>query len=202
MTIWTMALRCAVFRRICFLSALHLPLSAAAQVDPDADGIGIYFDTAATLTSVTVPVIPPDQVQLSAWLVATRMSVPGFIQHIEGRVEWDYAEGMATRGMSAGFDMCWEMPVSSYDNMCTSIEPGTLATGDAVVLARYDIILYGDQEPMRFRIPSFRLWIFGEAEVAQHPSNGDWELPVAVINGPAPVAMQSATWGAVKSLYR
>lgn len=197
MTIWIIAMRMAAV-----LLVLFLPLVSAAQVDPDADGIGIYFDTSATLTSVTAPVVPPGEVQLSAWLVATRMSVPGFIRHFEGMVEWDHAEGMALEGMSAGFDMCWEMPVSNYDNMCTDVEPGTVATGDAVVLTRYDVTLYGDQVPMRFYIPSFRLWLYGGAEVVMSPSSGDWNLPVAVINGPAPVAAQGVTWGAVKSLFR
>jgi len=202
MTIGIMATHGAAMRRICLLSALLLPLVAAAQVDPDADGIGIYFDTTATLTSATVPVIPPGEVQLNAWLVATRMSVPGFIRHFEGLVEWDYAEGLVLPGISAGFDMCREMPVSNYDNMCTYVETGALATGAAVVLVRYDITLYGDLEPMRFRIPSFRLWLESGAEVVLSPSSGDWDLPVAVINGPAPVATQGATWGAVKSLFR
>jgi hypothetical protein len=202
MTIWTTATRGETIRLLGPLFALLLPLAAAAQVDPDADGIGFYFDTAATLTSATVPVIPPGEAQLSVWLVATRMSVPGFIRHFEGVVEWDYIDNLVFRGMSAGFDLCWEMPVSYRDVMCTDIEPGTLATSDAVVLGRYDAILYGDQVPVRFYIREFRLWLDGGTEIAQHPSSGDWELPVAVINGPAPVAIQSAAWGAVKSLYR
>ena len=38
--------------------------------------------------------------------------------------------------------------------------------------------------------------------VGLRPVNGSWDLPAAVINGPAPVAATTAAWGAVKSLYR
>jgi len=55
---------------------------------------------------------------------------------------------------------------------------------------------------VRFYIREFRLWLDGGTEVAQQPSSGDWNLPVAVINGPAPVATQGAAWGSVKSLFR
>lgn len=39
-------------------------------------------------------------------------------------------------------------------------------------------------------------------EIALHPSSGDWSLPVAVINGEAPAAVESMAWGLVKSLFR
>jgi len=37
---------------------------------------------------------------------------------------------------------------------------------------------------------------------AFNPSSGSWDLPVAIINGPPPVAVAVQPWGQVKSLYR
>ncbi len=37
---------------------------------------------------------------------------------------------------------------------------------------------------------------------AFHPSSGSWDLPVAVINGQAPVAVESQSWGQVKSIFQ
>lgn len=185
------------------LAAIFLPVIAIGQIDPDADGIGIYFDVGATVTSATVTVVPPPPVSMSAWLVATRVSMPGFVRHFEGVVEWDgVADAEVHPHMPTGWDMCWEMPVSNYDNICADIEPALLATGDAVVLKRYDILVWGDLASFRFHIRSFRLWLYPLVEIALHPSSGDWNLPVAVINGEAPVPVEATAWGSVKSLFR
>jgi hypothetical protein len=184
------------------LATMLLPVMTLGQIDPDAGGIGIYFDLGATVTSATVTVVPPNPVAVSAWLVATRVSMPAFVRHFEGVVEWDAAEAEVHPAMPIGWDMCWEMPVSNYDSICADIEPELLASGDAVVLKRYDILVWGDTAPLHFHIRSFRLWIHPLVEIALHPSSGDWNLPVAVINGEAPVAVEPMAWGLVKSLFR
>ena len=48
-----------------------------------------------------------------------------------------------------------------------------------------------------------RYRLFGSLnEHAMYPSSGSPDLPVATINGDAPVTMETGTWGAVKLLYR
>ena len=71
-----------------------------------------------------------------------------------------------------------------------------------MVLKRCDILMWGEDLPLEFRLGPFFLWLAPCMTVGLRPVNGSWDLPAAVINGPAPVAATTAAWGAVKSLYR
>ena len=55
------------------------------------------------------------------------------------------------------------------------------------------------------------MFVFGEeryrldgapTEFPLYPSSGSAALPLAVINGDAPVAVEESSWGQVKALYR
>ena len=53
--------------------ALILAANACAQIDVDPNGVGIYFDQAATQTSADSGIpVPPDAATVQAWLIATR----------------------------------------------------------------------------------------------------------------------------------
>ena len=189
-------------KSVAAMAALLLPTAALAQVDPDPDGVGIYFDEGATLNATLAEVVPPNPGSATAWLIATRVATPGFVQHFEGQVEWEGYGAEAYPYLPVGWDMCWEMPVSNYDHLCVEVGPSLLAAGDIVILTRYDVFLWVPDVTMRFFLRSLRLWLYPATEVALHPANGDWNLPIAVINGEAPVPVESAAWGSVKSLFR
>ena len=78
------------------------------------------------LTARQADVVVPGFVSATAWLIATRVATPGFVQHFEGRVEWEGAGAEAYAKLPVGWDMCWEMPVSDYDNMCVDVGPSLL----------------------------------------------------------------------------
>jgi hypothetical protein len=67
-------------RRLLWLvSLLAIALPASAQIDPDPDGIGIYADLGATLTSVTAAPEQPFEV----YLMITRPS------RLEDIIAWE-----------------------------------------------------------------------------------------------------------------
>ena len=53
-----------------------------------------------------------------------------------------------------------------------------------------------------FEFPMYRVDDFDSPAHWLFPSSGDVTLPVAVINGPAPIATKPLSWGQVKSLFR
>ena len=63
-------------RSITFMSCIIVLLAVqpvAAQIDPDPDGIGIYFDEAATQVATEAPISE----LVEAYLIATRSSQSG-----------------------------------------------------------------------------------------------------------------------------
>ncbi len=185
------------------LAALLLPLTAQAQVDPDPNGVGIYFDTGATQAAFDVAIPPGGHAEVVAYLVATRVSIPGFVEYVEGRVTWDQPQVSPLAGLH-DWDPCWEMPVPMHDEICAWFNAGVLATGDAVVLRSYSVLLWDTDlpEPLRFFVPRMSLTLHTGQEIALFPSSGDPARPVAVINGPAPVPVASTGWGSLKVLFR
>jgi hypothetical protein len=183
-------------------AVLFMAVTAPAQVDPDPNGVGIYFDLAATQNALTVAIPPGGHVDLVAYLVATRVSAPGFVRNVAGRVAWDQNDVYPAGGLH-GWDPCREWaPVPLDDYICAWFGVSVLAIGDAVVLRSYGVRLYDTGRPLRFFIPEMSLTTWNNVEITLHPSSGNASLPVAVINGEAPVSVESAPWGSLKALYR
>ena len=192
-------------KTIALLMLLLLAVPALAQLDPDPDGIGVYFDPAATLIASqafvgeTVP----------AYLILTRPSQAG------GLALWEAYVG------PAGFNaMVRGTPVGG-GNMLTT-PPGNLGVSFAVgmdqpypalqtvtILAELQISVTGGG-PVElwvggysYELPFYRLDDFYHGtEGFMTPSSGSTTLPVAVINGDDPVAADVLSWGGVKALYR
>lgn len=183
-----------------------LAFDAGAQIDPDPDGIGIYFDLEATQVSTTVEVGE----SVMGYLIATNPSQEG------GLAFW-----VATVHSAAPEVIIWGVPANGV-NIATNMPPGgptfffvvssstpppslqgitLLGTLWVTVLVDGPIGLevHGDAG---YEFPMYRVddpngqdhWLF--------PSSGGTDLPVAVINGNAPIAAEPHSWGQVKSLYR
>ena len=75
--------------------------------------------------------------------------------------------------------------------------------GEITVLATLDIYINVFSEPVSLYVWSGATYSGGATnEVSLNPSSGSWDLPCAVINGPAPVAEERQTWGQVKAIFR
>lgn len=195
-------------RRHALALFLLLPLAAVAQVDPDAFGIGIYFDTAATVNALAVPGAGYEPFPMAtAWLVVTRLPQGTSVGYLQGRVA-PYAEGggpdsptMVFGQPAVGQNLAMNMPGDPRWSFLVFVDPGMLPGGDAVVLARLDIAC-ASSLPIPLYVQSAEIGVYGYPSSVPQPSSGAWDLPVAVINGSAPLATTQATWGGVKSLFR
>jgi len=89
---------------------------------------------------------------------------------------------------------------------------GTPLTGDAIVLADFDLYLMDDTTPafvyldgvyfhsLDNRVPAYA---DGNSDIIEiHQSTGGANDPVMIINGECVVANEEASWDSVKSLYR
>lgn len=176
---------------------------ASAQVD--ADHIGVYFDEAATQNSAFAE--PWQAVQ--AYLVASNLSLPGNIVYWEALVS---ATGNvhllhgSPRG--GGVDSWMDMPTTPTEFMAVWYTGEPFPVTDDLVLAVLNIELLGSDEACEIFIegisesyPLYQLSTFESPTQPMFPSSGDVALPVARINGEAPVPTFSRTWGSVKGLY-
>jgi hypothetical protein len=182
--------------------------AAHAQVDPRADGIGIYFDwDAQTNCLVTTSSMQP----VTGYLSATRLSDQACV------VEWECA--VITEG--GGFiSPAWSI-MGAGTNFLTAPQFAVgigieyLPWAPAVVLAvlhgyvespASQVLFYIDALPA----PSFPEYLHNAVCIAgQNPlvpiplwqSTGGYDIPVAAINGDCPVPEVRSSWGAVKTLY-
>lgn len=172
---------------------------AVAQVDPDPDGIGIYFDTEATIVSATAGVgefVP-------AYLIGTNLSQSGDIDYWEAYVYPD--QGADVSGTPYGsYNYAMNMPGDPSWH-CVALAPDPpLAAQTITLLASLHIQVFDDAVPIGLFIGGdARYRIFGSLdEFPLFPSSGSPDLPVARINGEAPVAVDRGTWGTLKAMFR
>jgi len=190
---------------------LVLVLSATsvfAQVDPDPNGIGIYFDQGATVNST---VIAEGTDVVNAYLVLTNPSLEGNLDYWYCYVS-TYLDDPNQGASIAGH------PVNGT-NIIVSNMPGSSSWGFRVfpyseppleatfttVLAELEILIFDFNSPIYLYVRGSGdevVYSVGTESASMNPSSGSWDLPVAVINGEAPVATESQSWGQLKSLYR
>ena len=118
----------------CILLAVSFALAGGAwatPVDPDPDGVGIYFDQDATINCHFVP-IPS---MLEAWICLTNASDPAGVHGWECRVEWPeylFYLGSEINGISINIGIFPDFIVGLN-------EP--LPWADSIWLARLDLFL-------------------------------------------------------------
>ena len=194
--------------RILVLSWLLVLLCrpAAAQVDTDPDGIGLYFDEAATVNAVEAA----PYATVHAYLIATHPSREGDIAYWEAALRGGPADNMihgTARG--GGYNSWVDMPVADGCTFAVHYIAEPLPRRDIVILADIDIVLHDEVGAYPLRIcglataePRYRTVAVDDPLHDLHPSSGSAASPVAVINGAAPVAASRVTWSGVKVLFR
>jgi len=186
---------------ICFIS---ISSATIAQIDPDPDGIGIYFDEGATQVVTTVPVGE----SVNAYLIATNPSQPGTLALWEASVV-PSGPGLVVGGPVGGFNMSTNMPGNpsygfsvSMNDPYPTLQPITiLATLGITVLDEGAIGLHvfggGSLDLPNYRVDD----MYGPDNIL-YPSSGSCNVPVAMINGADPVANEQRSWSVVKSIFR
>lgn len=185
----------------------HLPLlllliaaPCLAQFDPEPDGVGIYFDEAATQVVTTAPVGSVVQ----AYLIATNPSQAGGLAMWTSRVDPIGASAMVRGAPMSGTNIAMNMPGDPGRSFLVGPASPLPPLGPVTVLATLWIDLLEEGavglliSPTTYRVDDF----YALPDYELHPSSGSPDLPVAVINGEPPVEAEMATWGAVKSWYR
>lgn len=172
--------------------------AALAQIDPDPDGIGIYFDTGATEVCKYTPTF---QV-FTAYVCLTHPSGSNGVAGWAGRVETPpVILQLAVRhpvlsrniGEAPDFIVGYSQSIPSAD-VVVLMEIDLMAVDEQPVVIRLDHAdgqpaCYADGADPRILIPMY-------------PSSGSWASYVAVVNGDCDViANEDFTWGRLKALY-
>lgn len=180
---------------------------AFAQLDPDDDGIGVYFDPCACNNCITM-----DVGLHRAFLVITHPTSP-----------------QGVHGWEAKLTTTGPMFLTNVDlignNVNVGILPGEYIVGivtplinpftyPAVVIAVLDFYLSSTATPAQFFIDGVFFHSLPEKVPAYldgsntnvikelKQSTGGRTFPVATINGDCAVAIEGETWGGVKALFR
>jgi len=191
---------------VIFLASL-LTGNAFAQLDPDDDGIGVYFDPCACVNCLEL-----DQGEHLGYVVITHPTSPAGIGGWEAAI---WAEG-------PGYITNWDL---LGDSINAAVRPDEFIVGlgtplhnpysfPAVVVAIINLLIVDTAEPINFYIDGV---YFASHESGQpayldgddynlikplQQSTGGADYPVATINGECAVATESVTIDGIKALYR
>jgi hypothetical protein len=198
------------------LAVMALASTAFAQIDPDPDGVGIYFDEAAYVYCTDAEV----GTQLTAYLCFTRISSSSGIGRWESKIEVsDPAAilGWALRGQATNSTMAPEFAVQlaeplPYVSSLVVLEielqvmngyPLALrvwpVSDPTVMIGGYGLPGYatGD-DPEDFRTLGYS---WGWDQTTGTPYWCTVVNPVGSCDDP-PTATPTRTWGGIKALYR
>jgi hypothetical protein len=180
---------------------------AMAQVDPDPNGIGIYFDTAATSFETTVAAYGP----VEAFLVLTNVDDPAGVSGWECRTEIvgdvAYAGWTLAGGLDADPDpQEWAIGIGTG--------PAAFAQAPVIVLATYgglmlnvgvvEFYVYPYTGSLGFdNAPGYASGAAADVLIPLQISNGfPYGSPCAIINGTGVVSNEDMSWSGVKDLFQ
>ena len=182
--------------------------SAWAQLDPDDDGIGIYFDPCACVNCVPMEPGPQQGYIVITHPTAQQAGVGGW----EAKI-WTEGPGVITgvtfQGQAINF-------ANRQDEFIVGIAVPLYNPFmyPAVVVATIDFLLLESSEPLQWYIDGIYFHSLPEKVPAyldgddyniiielQQPTGGP-TIPVATINGACAVPTTEASWGGVESLFR
>jgi hypothetical protein len=185
---------------------LLLASTSFAQLDPDDDGIGVYFDPCACNNCISF-----DVGAHRAFLVITHPTSPQGVWGWEARLTFDgpmVLSAMTFTGESLNVGTPPDYVVGSVD---PQVNPYTYP---AIVVALIDFYIFNTDEPVHFyidgttrhslddRVPAY---LDGADAMLIKPlqqATGGPDIAVATINGDCAVATDVETWGGVKALFR
>lgn len=186
-------------------AALLISGNAFAQLDPDPDGVGIYFDPCACGNCVTLP-----EGMHYAWLVITHPTAPQGVHGWECAITTDgpiFVLEYAPEGLWVNAATPPNFAIGLAEPLMNPyMFPTVVVMQLAFQLIDVSVPAAFYLEPVQFpSIPGLLVYADGADPsnlIEMRQSTGGPGEPVAVINGDCPVATQDETWGGVKNLYR
>jgi len=183
--------------------------NVAAQIDPDPDGLGVYFDLEATEVVATAE----EGEVVTAYLFATNISQPGDVVYWQAGVAPNMTLPPDDPAAWAGYVLGTPVDSANYAmNMpgdprwfCIAMPQPPLPVATLTLLAYLNIQVLDSNYPIALHVTFDPMYSVVGTDGPYHdlfPSSGAEELPVAVINGQGPIEAQTATWGQLKSMYR
>jgi hypothetical protein len=177
-----------------------------AQIDPDEDGIGIYFDPCACEYCVS-----RDVGETFGYLLITHPSSEVGVGGWECEIDWDgpvailgwFLEGLAINV---------EVPPSFAVGLGEPLSNPYM--WPAVVVMTVQMLVLDTSEPINFyidgiqfhslpeRVPAYLDGTDYDTLVELRQSTGGPDIPVATINGDCAVASEATSWSEVKNLFR
>ncbi len=185
---------------------LLMAANGFAQLDPDDDGIGVYFDPCACVNCITMDVGPQ-----KAFLVITHPTSPQGVGGWECKMWMEgpaAMTGVDLQGQEINIGTAPEYVVGTVD---PQINPYTYP---AIVVAVIDFFIIDTDSPITFWIDGIRFHSLDEKVPAYldgadvelikelKQSTGGRDFPVATVNGDCAVAVENESWGGVKALFR
>ncbi len=199
---------------VVLLLATLVATSAFAVIDPDPDMVGIYFDVTADVHQLmTGPSIPfmayfiatnPTPAEINAYEFGFSNVVPAGMEGMLFMLSSSMANGVVS-----GVDVGTHDPLGGdYIVGLASALPATEAT----VLHSWQYMLLAEIPVEMYLFQSSKPSIDGVYPVLQDAngsilyqvgqSTGGPDTPVAVVNTETPIAVDNASFGSVKSLFR
>lgn len=197
-----------IFVTAAFLLTLILGFgNAVAQLDPDDDGIGVYFDPCACVNCVPMEPGPQQGYVVITHPTAQQAGVGGW----EAKI-WLEGPGVITSTSYQGQSINFFNPPEYFVGIAVPLYNPFMYP--AVVVATIDFLLLDDTQPLQWYIDGVYRHSLPERVPAyldgddyniiiplQQPTGGP-TIPVATINGECAVPTTEASWGDVKSLFR
>ncbi len=181
--------------------------TALAQLDPDDDGIGIYFDPCACVNCVPMEAGAHIGYVVITHPTAQQAGVGGW----EAKI-WVEGPAVITNMTFQGNAINFTNPPEYFVGIQVPLYNPFMYP--AVVVAVVDFLLLDDQVPVDWYIDGIYRHSLPNRQPAyldgddyniiialQQPTGGP-TIPVATINGDCAVPTTEASWGDVKSLYR
>lgn len=185
------------------LISLLITSHAIAGIDPDPDGIGVYFDVDAETVSVTNSAM--------CYVILTNQS-----QSNLDRVRFSFytrAYGSWTKFWSGDtiqtqcylnsesitYDQNGGIPHQFYFDMVP--KPEFMGNVSNRILVSFRMSAHDIDSPCRFYLYN-SMYHGNGAWHTLTPSSGDPLIPVAEINGSGPVLVESTLFGSIKAMFR
>lgn len=196
---------------VVLLLATLVASTAFAQIDPDSDMMGIYFDVGATSNCTdAAPSVP-----FFAYLCVTNSTAEAINAYELGKsvvgangAIFMLASNIAN-GVASGVNVGTELPESG--DLIVGLATPLPTAGGVTIVHSWQYLLLAPATLDMFIGASSAPSLPGGLPVVQGTdtglmtvgtSTGDPSIPVATVNGDCVVAVEDASWGSVKSLYR
>ncbi len=188
------------------IAVLLMAVNGYAQLDPDDDGIGVYFDPCACVNCITM-----DVGAQRAFLVITHPTSP------DGVGGWECKMWVEGPAFITTFDLQGEAlnlaapPEYIVGTVQPQLNPYTYP---AIVVAVIDFLITDVTTPVTFWVDGVRFHSLPDKVPAYldgsdhhiikelKQATGGVQFPVATVNGDCAVAIEEESWGGVKALFR